>query len=112
MNIGLHHYLSTTKEGEEVLALVENKRVRALVNSAVYIFGAVGILVTIPQITNIWFDKNTAGVSLITWTGFFLASIFWTFYGIIHKAKPIILLNLIISLLNLIIIIGILLYGR
>ena len=45
---------------------------------------------TIPQVTTIWIDKNAGGVSLITWSTYFVTSIFWLTYGILHKEKPII----------------------
>lgn len=46
-----------------------------------------------PQLWDIWIVRNYAGVSLISWTGFFLGSIFWFGYGWLHEEMPIMFVN-------------------
>ncbi len=109
MNIGIHHFLRKYKYFNEDL-IIENKRFRVFINQSVYIVGILGILVIIPQILEIWVNKNSASVSLLTWVGFLIASSFWLFYGLIHKAKPIIFVNIAAIIANLLVVTGLILF--
>lgn len=105
MNIGLHHLLYKYKyQGKD--SIIKNTIFINFINKGVYCVSFLGILIVLPQTLNIWISKNTSGVSLITWSGFLVGSLFWLFYGIIHKEKPIILTNLAGILMNLSIIFG------
>lgn len=108
MNIGFHHFLYKHKYPEQN-PLMNNSKFRLLVDKGVYVIGFLGILVILPQILNIWIGKNTQGISLVTWLGFLVGSSFWLFYGLIHKEKPIIFINLAVILADLIVIIGLIL---
>lgn len=37
--------------------------------------------------------QDISGVCLVAWTGFLTGSFFWLFYGIIHREKPIVVIN-------------------
>ena len=107
MNLGFHHFHKTHQDKE----VVKSSRLESLVNGLVYLGGVFGPLFTIPQMAKIWVDKNAAGVSAISWGAYFLGSVFWVVYGVVHKEKPIIILNSIWLVLDLIIIIGVFFYG-
>ncbi len=66
-------------------------------------------LSSIPQSYNIWILGKTEGVSLLTWSAFFVLSIPLLVYGIIHKEKVIILMNAVWLCMYAIIISGLLL---
>lgn len=54
----------------------------------------IGPLTSLPQIIEIWFvDRNAAGVSVLTWSGFVLMAVVWLAYGIVHRQRPIIISN-------------------
>lgn len=55
--------------------------------------GAISVAVNIPQLIAIWTSPSIAGVSIISWIGFFLGSLFWLIYGLLHQEKPIIVIN-------------------
>lgn len=76
------------------------------------IYGAVFFspLMTLPQIAEIWLYKNAAGVSTISWVAYFTVAVFWLGYGILHKDKPIICTNVIWLVLDLVIVIGTIIY--
>ncbi|OGG20342.1 hypothetical protein A3D03_02220 [Candidatus Gottesmanbacteria bacterium RIFCSPHIGHO2_02_FULL_40_13] len=78
-------------------------------DKSVYLLVVAGITANIPQLTKIWGEKNTAGVSLITWLGFLTGSLFWLSYGLIHKEKPIIISNFFFVLIQLFIVLGLIL---
>ncbi|MDD2823157.1 MAG: SemiSWEET family transporter [Candidatus Daviesbacteria bacterium] len=108
MNIGFHHLLNKYKyQGKDLV--IKNALFTSFINKGVYCVSFLGILIVLPQTLNIWVGKNTSGVSLITWSGFLVGSLFWLFYGIIHKEKPIIFTNLAGILMNLSIIFGLIL---
>ena len=103
MNIGFHHLFYNYFKPK---ALINNSIFKSFIDKGVYVVGLLGILVILPQSFNIWIGKNSAGVSLMTWGGFLIGSLFWLFYGIIHKEKPIILTNLAVILADITVILG------
>jgi len=65
----------------------------------------------IPQIYKIFSTQNATGVSLISFSMFAIMEIPWIIYGIIHKAKPIVITYTLWLITNLVIVAGILMYG-
>ena len=80
----------------------------SLVDKSVYIFSLFAVAANVPQLLNIWVSKNTDGVSLISWTGFLIGSVFWLWYGALHKETPIIFINLLLILVQSGIVLGLL----
>jgi len=76
----------------------------------IYLVGSFGILIFVPQLIKVWSPSSIAGVSLLSWLGLLIASTFWLIYGLIHKAKPIIFLNTLGAVIQLLIVIGILIH--
>jgi uncharacterized protein with PQ loop repeat len=75
-----------------------------------YLIYGVAILspiMTLPQLMQIWVDRNVAGVSLLTWSSYTVFAGFWLMYGLVHKEKPIIVSNIFSGVLNIIIVVGI-----
>lgn len=108
MQIAIHHYQKGKRSPEELTQ--KQKSFNKLVDDIIYIVGSFGVLVFIPQLLRVWSPGDISGVSLISWVGMFIASSFWLFYGIIHKAKPIIFINSLAVSIQLLIVIGILLH--
>lgn len=104
MHIGFHHY-HKKKEAEKA----HEYNVR-LMDKLIYAIGVFGGLVFIPQLLKVWVQGNIAGVSLLSWIGMFIGSIFWEAYGIIHREKPIIIINLMYAAIQILIVIGILIF--
>jgi uncharacterized protein with PQ loop repeat len=48
-------------------------------NKLVLAVGIIEPLITIPQAYTVWVDKQTAGVSLLTWTGYIVAAVVYNF---------------------------------
>ncbi len=84
---------------------------KGFMDRAIYFVGMFGLIMTIPQLSGIWIYKNASGVSAISWTAYLITAIFWTIYGIMHKEKPIIFIYSIWIILDILIVIGTLLYG-
>lgn len=109
-NIGLHHF-HRRGSSENHLFFESKSGLIKLFDRLVYVGGVAGVIVTIPQLTKIWINQNVAGLSLITWLGLFGGTLFWVLYGFLHKARPIIFINLVYSVINLLIVIGIITFS-
>jgi MtN3 and saliva related transmembrane protein len=109
MNFGLHHLFQRAGSIEKK-EFEQNEPLKSFINKFIYFVGGFGAAVIIPQVTRVWFSKDVEGVSLTTWAGFFIASIFWLIYGLVHREKAIIYTNLVVSVLDFFIVLGIVLH--
>lgn len=82
-----------------------------MLDMLVVIVAIFGVAMTVPQITEIWFNKSAAGVSIYTWGSYAVGSLFWFLYGAYHKEKVIMIPNVLGLFLNLLVVGGILVYG-
>lgn len=82
--------------------------VSRLFDDAAYLMGVTAVAVNIPQLLDVWLKPDISGVSLTSWTGIFLGSCFWLGYGILHKEKPLIVINLMLLSVQGLIVVGIL----
>lgn len=82
-----------------------------IANILAYIAAGIGIVMFIPQAIRIWKTKNTKSISLVSFSLFGFASLLWTVYGLIMKAPPIVLVNVVIMILSLYIVLMKLKYG-
>ncbi|MCA9346511.1 hypothetical protein KC960_03410 [Candidatus Saccharibacteria bacterium] len=64
-----------------------------------------------PQVYQIFHDKNAAGLSLMSWTGFEILNLVWLFYGIVHRDKVIIFYASSYGFVQIWVIVGGLMYG-
>jgi len=69
------------------------------------------MLMTIPQVLTIWVDRQAAGVSLLTWSTYFVSAILWLWYGIRKHDKNIYLPCIGWILLDAAVIVGVVIYG-
>lgn len=79
-----------------------------LMDWLIYAVAFLSPVMTLPQVAQIWVEKNVAGVSLVTWASYTVFAAFWLTYGLIHREKPIIVANILSGILNIIIVAGIL----
>ena len=77
----------------------------------IYVVVFVGPLMTIPQVTKIWFEKNASGVAASSWLTYFVTAFFWLIYAMMHKEKPLIISSIIWIVLDLLVVVGALIYG-
>lgn len=106
MHIGYHHYQKHKKKE----FTKPQRSLNRFMDSIIYVGGVLGVIIFIPQLIDIWTKPSIDGVSLVSWLGMGIASTFWLFYGIVHKAKPIIFANLLAASIQLLIIAGILIH--
>ena len=87
-----------------------DRRIR-IIDDIVLVIGIIGPLANIPQIFKLFIEKNSIGISAITWMFYVMMGIPWIVYGIIHKEKPIIVAQSLWLITNVIILLGVLMYS-
>lgn len=108
---GLHHFLSRKFLYQKLEPYPHPDKLKRILDKLIYVAGIAGPVMTIPQVTIIWVDKNASGVSLVTWIAYLIITIFWLFYGLVHKEKPIIISNILWIIFEVVIIAGIIMYS-
>ncbi len=83
----------------------KKRKKRSSIDQFVYVAVIAGPLLTLPQLYTIWYEQKT-DVSLISWAAYLVIAVIWLFYGIKHKEKPIIVVQLIWIILDAFIVIG------
>jgi uncharacterized protein with PQ loop repeat len=69
------------------------------------------LLMTVPQIYAIWASRQAAGVSLLSWTAYWISAFVWFVYGIQKRDRNIYLPCVGWLLLDGAVVVGILIYG-
>lgn len=65
-----------------------------------FLAAGMGIVMFMPQAISVYRTKNTKSLSLLSFALFTLASLFWTIYGVLLIAWPIIIVNVVLLFLN------------
>jgi len=110
-SLGLHHQQKRKRVYGKLEKYPHPNKFKRSVDTLIYVLGVVVPIFTIPQAMQIWLSKTAEGVSSITWIVYLINTIIWTIYGIIHKEKPIILTFSFMTVINIIIVLGIILYS-
>ena len=73
------------------------------------IVGIVGPFATAPQLVKLYYTHthHAAGLSLSSWLAYLFLSVLWFLYGLVHKNAPIWVGNLIGTVMNVLMVIGI-----
>ena len=109
MNTGAHHlHIRKRKDVKHETFPSENKLKLIVDNIAFLAF--INPIMTIPQLVIIYTHHTVAGLSLLTWVTYGIGSLFWSFYGFLHKENAIIYPNIAMAVVQFGIVAGILLY--
>lgn len=109
---GLHH-IHERKDLYRHLAPYphpETSPLRRWFDHFIIVIGIISPLLALPQIIQIWVNRDAGGVSFITWGGLTITSIFWIIYGCLHKETPIIVAYVLSAIVNAAVALGVLLY--
>jgi len=109
--VGLHHFHKRKRIYQKHEPYPHPSKLKRFIDKSIYVIAVFGMVMTIPQITKIWVEKNAAGVSAISWGAYMVGATFWLTYGIVHKEKPIIFTNSIWIFLEILVVVGTLIYG-
>lgn len=92
-------------------AYPSSNRLIRFVDGVMYVMGIIGPLVSIPQLIEIYIRQNAEGISVSTWLGYVFLTALWLVYGIVHRERPIILTQVLWLIVNILVVIGAILYG-
>ncbi len=82
----------------------------SFIDGLIYPIALIAPVMTFPQLSEIWIHKHVAGVSIVTWASYAVGSGLWMIYGLFHKERPIIFVNLMLLIVQSSIVLGVLLY--
>lgn len=97
--------METMDTDKQITAREEVIKPRSLIDSLVYLAAIVGPLMTLPQVYEVWIERSK-GASFITWSSYIVVAMIWLAYGIKHKDKPIITLQVLWLILDILIVVG------
>jgi uncharacterized protein with PQ loop repeat len=101
---GLHHY-------HKRKGLKTPRKWKKFIDNIIYAVVIIGPITVLPQLFKIWIHKSAADVSALSWAAFTLLSAIWLLYGLAHKDKPIIINSALWVVLDLLIVIGAVMYS-
>ena len=107
----LHHHHVRKRIHQKHESYPHPVKWKRFIDHAIYVVGLIGPIMTIPQLTKIWIEKNASGVSAISWATYTIISIFWVIYGVAHKEKPLIVISGIWVVLEFFVVFETLMYG-
>ncbi len=111
MTDGVHHFHKRKRIHLKKEKYPHPNKWKRMLDKIIYVVGVVGPLMTLPQLYNIWVLKNAAGVSVLSWGAYALIAVVWLIYGFAHNEKPIVVNSSLWILLEVMVVIGTLMYG-
>ncbi len=107
---GIHH-ISRRKRIHSKLEMYPhpNKWIKFL-DRFLIIVAVIGPLMALPQVLQIYLFKNATGVSALSFGLFAFFDIPWILYGFVHREKPIIIGYSLWLVINVVIVVGALIY--
>lgn len=80
---------------------------RLVFDDGMYIVALVTPVMTLPQLFLIWAQRQTAGVSIVTWGAFAAMSGVWLIYGLLHRQKPLVLSQACLFVVDFAVVLGV-----
>jgi len=109
MNDVFHHLIHEGVEIEnDAFKKIHSKKWVRFFDKYIYAFAFAGLVLTLPQIYQIWILRQASGVSLVSWSAYLAISFVWLLYGIGHREKAIIFTNFWWIVLDILIVAGVL----
>jgi uncharacterized protein with PQ loop repeat len=106
----IHHYHVRKRVHHWFETYPHPNALKRWVDRSVYFVGVIGPIMTLPQLYTIWFEQNTSGVSVTTWSAYAFMSSFWLLYGLLHKERPIVIIYGAWIFIHSLMVIGIFMY--
>jgi uncharacterized protein with PQ loop repeat len=108
---GLHHLHKRKRIHQLDQPYPHPDRLINTLDRLVFFVALLSVVMTVPQLLQIWLTRSAAGVSLVSWATYTFGAFFWMLYGVVHKERLIIAIYAIYTVVNALIVAGILLYG-
>lgn len=88
-----------------------SKKDRKLIDRVMLAVSVIAPLLSLPQAWTIFANQDATNVSLFTWASFLGFASIYLLYGIAHRLKPLIIANILWIIVEVLVIVGVLLYG-
>ena len=108
-NVGLRH-VHLRKEVTKPKQYPSRKGFQRFMGYFIYVIVVAVPVFHWPQLLKIWVERNVEGLAITSWIAFTCFSVFWFTYGVLHKDKPLIFMNLVLFLTQVLIVRGIFLF--
>jgi len=108
---GFHHFHIRKRIHKKHEPYPPKDPVKRNYDRLIYIVVVAGPLFNIPQLLKVWMNESADGVSLFSWVGYAVVSIVWFCYGLIHKERPLVVMNVTLFATQIFIITGIIMYS-
>ncbi len=106
MNVVLWHQHARKLQDKALEAFPSKNVSRRTFDYVMYGIGLLQPLALLPQIQAIYFERQTAGVSIQTWTLLAIFHVLWAMYGFAHGEKPIIVSSVFLAIFDAAIVVG------
>ena len=110
MNIGTLHMHLRKRMYKNLEPYPHPVKFKRYFDGLMYIVGSLAPLALLPQVVHLYVHKDSAGLSIITWIMLAVINSLWATYGLLHREKPIFIANLGMTILDVSLVIGILLF--
>lgn len=117
---GFHHRIQKKHENgllhslhslfSRLLGHSDTEKIKHMFDKFIAVIGLIGPIMTTPQIINVWVYHQVEGLAVASWGTYVMTSSFWLIYGILHKERAIILVNIAWILANVSVVSGILMF--
>ena len=107
MNIGQQHIYARSRVFSSLEPFPSRDALKRFLDYLMYGVGIIQPIALVPQVIAIYFYHQTSGISLSTWTLLACFNVLWTLYGYVHKEVPILISNILMTMLDLIIVFGV-----
>jgi len=108
--IGFHHLRARTRLAQGLEPSSSARVWKRLLDYFMYGVGVVAPVALVPQIVQIYTTRSATDISLLTWALITFFNALWAVYGAAHKDKLILFAYTLITIFDLVIVAGILLY--
>ena len=108
MSIGYHHWHKRTGKHRTGEKGFRSDKFKKIIDEVISYSTILMVLTYVPQFYVIWIVHQYQGVSLWSWVAFLVSSVFWVFYGYIHRSRALILMNAAVAVMQFFIVVGIL----
>jgi len=69
-------------------------------------------LLTVPQLVLVWSNRQTTGVSILTWGAYAAASGLWLIYALLRKQKQLVVTQALLFVLDFAVVLGVYIYHQ
>lgn len=75
------------KDEQEKTSFDNGQNNRVILEKMTYVFGVLSPIITLPQLYQVLFDHQTAGLSMISWVFYLIGASLFAVYGIVNDIR-------------------------